>query len=351
MNTQRLRTRAFVTIVGLLIGCNGGNLTPAAGGQTGAAGTAGPGGGAGEAGVGGGAGDGTALGGAGGAAGSFAAGGTAGVVGGGGTATGGHAGNGAGGAGGASSSAEAKKIGSITVVQSAPVNAASISSLVHAFFSSTVPYATSNCSKMTSGACELSECSVSATTPSPPPPTYYSAGTVSISGLLSPVTIDWGRSADVNRYYAYYTEPLWTAPTPATLSVTGSADVPAFMIGLTFPSPISITAPIPTLGNGSTRYTISKAGALNVAWTGGVNGDVLVKLYSNTSPPASVSIDCTVAAAGGAVTVPATFMAKLGAFGSFTAMGTSHVDKMVGDWSMHFEAIPPLVDGSATFSN
>ncbi|HEX2658585.1 MAG TPA: hypothetical protein VHU40_09940, partial [Polyangia bacterium] len=97
--------------------------------------------------------------------------------------------------------------------------------------------------------------------------------------------------------------------------------------------------------------TISKAGALTVTWTGGVDGMVTVDLTTGTSTAGQVNIHCSTDAAKGTVTIPATFMTKLGASGGFTAGVTSFADKNVGDWLMHFQASFLKDNGTATFTN
>jgi hypothetical protein len=356
MPFQRGSHGAVVTILGLLVGCSGGSGTPTVGGRSGTAGTTGAGSGGsdvgGATGAGGttgviGTGDGgaagsadggsTSSGGAGGTAGSSAAGGAAGVVGGGGTAVGGSAAG-----GGAAGSGAVKKSGYVYVMQDQPTAAPATAQTLAFFSVDNSNTDTSTCPPTTAEECKLS-CSPGATFP-----TNHYAGAVSISGLLSPVTLNWSPFSAPNNYASSYAAPLWTTSTPATLTVTGSDAVPAFTMGLTFPNPISITAPVATIGYrpDSKSYAISKTGALNIAWTGGVDGQVMVSIYSD-----SIRIVCAVDAAKGAVTVPANLMALLGATGTFSAIGANHADRTVGDWSMHFLAWSIRDEGTATFSN
>jgi hypothetical protein len=169
--------------------------------------------------------------------------------------------------------------------------------------------------------------------------------------LLSPVTLTYGTPVATSYMSTPAASYLWTASRPATVTVTGSADVPAFTLGLTAPNPITLTTPLSTLGATGSTYSISKAGALNVVWTGGVEGTVTVDLTTGTAQTTMVTITCAVDASKGMVTIPATFMAKLGASGGFTAGVTSYADKTVGDWLMHFQASTLKDNGAATFSN
>jgi hypothetical protein len=397
MNISRVRTGAILAVMGLLAGCGGGSSPAASGGKggghagatgmggavggatgvggtTGAAGaqggTTGLGGatalggsaggsaGSGVAGVSGGAGGGPATAGKGGTTPAGGAGGSTPAAGGkGGAAAGGSAGgaNGAGGAGSAN-----KKIGIIIVEETAqtlalpaPVGTTTIiASGGQASFGFTA--GGDNCPSMTSGDCQVFECAPQPAT-TPTPVTQLKAGDVSITGLLTtPLALNWGGISGTLTSYmsAPIASYLWTASRPATVTVTGSADVPAFTMGLTAPNPIAITSPAVSGSEVSgNTYTISKAGALNVTWTGGVDGMVSVDLTTGTAASGQVNIHCSLDASSGMVTVPANFMAKLGASGGFTAGVTSFADKNVGDWLMHFQASTVKDNGAATFTN
>jgi|GEM_PF-2286176 len=394
MSILRVRTGAVLTMLGLVAGCSGGGTpgtggkSASAGGANGLAGANGAGGTQGAAGGNGGAGGAIATGGtaAGGAAGGSAgaAGSTVGV---GGTTVGSAGGKGgsplagaggsvvgaggslggkgesnASGAGGTPSGAGGvgtrdKKVGIVIVSQSAIVlhpapAGASVASGAQASFSVSAG-TTDDCPTTTSGDCQAVECAPMAN-PTSSTATQYQAGDVSITGLLqSPLVLTYG----INGLKSYMSTPtmsyLWTASRLATVTVTGSANVPAFTLGLTAPTPVTLTAPLGTPGTTGTTYTISKAGPLNVAWTGGVEGSVTVDLISGTTQTgrAQIQIHCSVDASKGMVTVPATFMTKLGASGFFTAGVTSIADKNVGDWLMYFQASTLMDSDSATFTN
>lgn len=394
MNMLRVRTGAILTVVGLLAGCGGGNGTPAVGGKSGSAGAMGLGGAgglggatgvAGAAGVGGAGGAVAAGGAAGGSAGTGVAGANGGAggvtaVGGKGGAGGGSVGGSAGatvaaggkgggnggataaggttGAGGAGNSN--KKWGIIIVEQTAqtltlpaPIGTTSIiASGGQATFGFSA--GSDSCPSTTSGDCQVFECAPTTTT-TPTPPTYLMAGNVSITGLLTtPLALNWGGIGGTLTSYMSAALPsyLWTASRPATVTVSGSADVPAFTMDLTAPNPIAITSPVVSgTGVSGNTYAISKAGAFNVTWTGGVDGMVSVDLTTGTAQSAQVNIHCYVDASKGMVTIPATFMAKLGASGGFTSGVTSVADKNVGDWLMHFQASTVKDQGTATFTN
>jgi hypothetical protein len=391
MNIAQVRTGAILAVLGLLAGCGGGSSPAASGGKGGGhAGTTGVGGsvggatglggttgaagaqggapglggaaavggsaGTGMAGANGGAGGTTAVGGKGGAAagGTTSAGGAGGST----TAAGGKGGAAAGGSNGAGGAGAAnQKIGIIIVEETAqtltlpaPVGTTTIiASGGQASFG--FSSGGDNCPSTTAGDCQVFECAPTTTTT----PTQLKAGDVTITGLLTtPLPLKWGGiSGTLTSYMSdAIASYLWTASRPATVTVTGSADVPAFTMGLTAPNPISITSPaVSGSGVSGNTYTISKAGALNVTWTGGVEGMVTVDLTTGTSASGQVNIHCALDASKGTVTIPANFMAKLGASGGFTAGVTSFADKNVGEWLMHFQASTVKDQGTATFTN
>ncbi|HEX3697970.1 MAG TPA: hypothetical protein VH374_21530 [Polyangia bacterium] len=173
------------------------------------------------------------------------------------------------------------------------------------------------------------------------------AGNVTVTGLAMDVPLTY-HATPGSYISAAYSGYLWTSSHPATVVVTGSADVPAFTLNVTAPNPISVTSPS---AQSNSTYTISRGSALAVTWTGGVEGMVTVGVSSGTTATGQISISCSVDAATGAVTVPAPFMAKLGATGGFSAGVTNVTNKTIGDWLMHFQAGTSKDEGTATFTN
>jgi len=355
-----------------------GGVGGAAGGSTAGAGGAGGSvvGGGGSSGLGGGAGQTTSAGGAagsvvptggvgGGASATGGAGGTSATGGAGGaSATGGAGGASAtGGAGGASATGGAGgsgaggpgKVGIValsetTITYTLPAPAGQLTVVGSgAVASYTLPGTAANCPAPTTvGSCQLFPGCSSASTGS----TQVSAGTVTVTGLAtSPVVLN-PISATSNGYIsASYTSYLWTTSIPATVTVGGSASVPAYTMSLDTPTPITVTAPAPT-GSAATggAYTVSKSSDLVVSWTGGVQGQVVIGLSDmGTAPNAAIS--CSVAASAGTVTIPASLMSGFGAMAGFTASVTTSTTKTVGDWLMDFQATTGSAVGTVTFTN
>jgi hypothetical protein len=145
---------------------------------------------------------------------------------------------------------------------------------------------------------------------------------------------------------AAYTAYLWTASQVASVTVTGSADVPAFAVNVTAPNPVSVTAPTAPSG----AYTISRGWDLKVTWTGGVEGSVTVGLSSNdTAGP--ISVACSANASTGTITIPTSALASLGTSGGFNVAVTNTANETVNDWFVAFEASTTATSGAATFTN
>jgi len=213
----------------------------------------------------------------------------------------------------------------------------------------TLPGTAANCPAPTTvGACQLFPGCSSTSTGA----TQVSAGTVTITGLAtSPVALN-PISATSNGYIsASYTSYLWTTSVPATVTVSGSASVPAYTMNLDTPNPITITAPAPT-GSATTgaTYGFSRSSDLVVTWTGGVQGQVVIGL-SNMGTAPNAAIACSVAASAGTVTIPASLMSGFGAMAGFTASVTTSATKTVGDWLMDFQATTGAAVGTVTFTN
>ncbi|HEY4187514.1 MAG TPA: hypothetical protein VGP07_20725 [Polyangia bacterium] len=344
---------------GTAAGGNAGDLGGAAGSIPGAGGTGIGGGSAGAAGGGssvGGAGGGVSTGGAaGGSAGAGVAGtsGTAGAAGGkeggaGGSAAGGSA---AGGAGGGT--AGPGKVGIVALTESStPYNFPSpIGPMTITAAGAVATYAlagsgSNGCTTTTVGACQLyTSCAATTTTQ----PTIVDPGAVNITGLSMAVPVNM-MVASGGYISAAYSSYLWTASTPATVTVAGSASVPAYTMTITAPNPITLTAPTASsIGQSGPAYTIARGTNLVVTWTGGVEGNVVVSAQSG-SGSTGVSVTCTVAASTGTVTIPASVLGNLGATGSFTASVTTSATKTVSDWLMDFQATVGSAQGTATFN-
>lgn len=191
--------------------------------------------------------------------------------------------------------------------------------------------------------CQVYRCP--ANPPAGTTPALVLAGTITITGLATDVVLT---PLQVSYTSPAYTGLLWTSSRQATLTVTGSADVPAYSMSVTAPNPIAVTSP-PVQANAT--YTISRATDLKVTWTGGVEGTVTVGVSSGTAATGRIDISCSAPAAAGTVTVPASALSGLGPSGSFGASVTNTATKSVGGWQMIFQAQSTKDQGTATFTN
>jgi hypothetical protein len=207
---------------------------------------------------------------------------------------------------------------------------------------------TSACTSTTKGDCQLFVCPTSSNPTTTP--TFLQAGTVTVTGLAMdvPLTLKQGTTG-ATYMSASYSSYLWTSSRAATVEVTGSADVPAFTMNLTAPSPITVTSPLPS---STMTYTISRSSDVVVTWSGGVDGTAQVNLSSNSSGATqSLSITCSVDASKGTVTVPASLMSGFASSGGFVAAVYNSATKNVGDWLMEFQATQQTGAGTVTFTN
>lgn len=196
------------------------------------------------------------------------------------------------------------------------------------------------------GDCELYECETDTATETGTTENYE-AGDVTITGLAADIQLVFDPT--LTSYMSPASSSLlWTTSQEARVTVSGSSSVPAFTLDLIAPNPISVTAPTP--GSDST-YAISRATALEVTWSGGVEGFVTTNLSSQAEEGIQVTIGCVVDAAEGRVTVPASFMEKLGSSGGFAAGVTSVETTNVQDWLMQFQASTLQNVGTATFTD
>jgi hypothetical protein len=138
---------------------------------------------------------------------------------------------------------------------------------------------------------------------------------------------------------------MWTESEDVTLTVEGSADVPAFSMPLTLPSPITLTSPV-----AGDVLSISKAAGFTATWTGGAEGTVQVSL-SSSSTDASYSVSCGVDASTGELEIEPDLLADLGAEASVTVgLFTAEIES-VEDWTMVFEALDTRYTQTATVTD
>lgn len=201
------------------------------------------------------------------------------------------------------------------------------------------------CEEEVIGACTLRTSCVPGVAPSPD---WLEAGEVVITGLDEELPLPF-QSNVVGYMSAAFQRLLWTSSLTATVSVEGSADVPAYEMDLVLPNPIQVTSPA---AESDGNYSISRGSALNVVWNGGAEGFVTVSVSSDAAEDGDeVAIQCIVDASEGELSVPESFMAKLGESGGFGAGVTTVALEEVEDWTMQFQSTSLLSVGTATFTD
>lgn len=218
------------------------------------------------------------------------------------------------------------------------------------------PANVTQCDVTTEGDCQLFVCPMPSSIPAngPPPPPSYQAGTVTMTGLAVDIP-PLGLNPQGEYQSSTYSDYLWSSSRLATVTVTASADVPAFTMSLTAPSPISVTSPIFAGATASYYYyVISRSSDLVVTWSGGVDGTAQLVLQDSVPSTATSThkITCNVDAATGTVTVPASLMPGFysNALGVFYIRLFSSATQNIGDWLMEFEADVSIGWGSVSFT-
>jgi hypothetical protein len=159
----------------------------------------------------------------------------------------------------------------------------------------------------------------------PPPPTYQSAGTITVTGAALPATL-MPLGDDTYDVVSTTTQTMFDGGETITASGTGG-DVPAFSVSVTAPSRVTLTAPAKPAGS----LAINRGQDFQASWTGGGAG--LVFLYFSAT---GITMSCGYPASGGTATVPAGALAMIPAgMGSFSAASVSNNTTDVGDWRIY----------------
>lgn len=273
--------------------------------------------------------------------------------GGGGGGGGGGEGDGGGGGGRDGASADGgggtttTKKGQIIVSQTTTIaaNNAYYSSYATAYFYAYDPNSLggSQCTITTSGSCTVTECNLSGGS--------ATDGGVGVAPNAGTLTITGGQIAGAMTLTPTNTNGSYTVPvlqsrifTPgATLGVSATGGtVPAFS-GKTVQAPADLTVVAPAFDS-QNRTSLSRAGALSVAWSGASTGSVQVALTTSQQYVRSVSAVCTFSAAGGGAQVPAAVMGKLDrannttVYGSMTITPVQETAFQSGGWDITFRA-------------
>jgi hypothetical protein len=157
------------------------------------------------------------------------------------------------------------------------------------------------CPKTTDGACAIEDCPAS-DAGLPLPTSTASAGTLQITGGTMPVSLV---PSGTSYPPVQGTSRLWNGGESIHVTAAG-AEVPAFDIGLTAPSYVTVTAPAwPALGS---NLTIDRTQPLTLSWSGGQDGTVEVQL--RVSGARQVGVVCMFPAASGSGSIPVTALAK-----------------------------------------
>lgn len=183
------------------------------------------------------------------------------------------------------------------------------------------------CVQVVDGACTVSDCPVSSTSPR------------ALDG--GPITVRVGARTFATRYSAadgYYLPEtvmmaVWSGGEVVSFSGAGSGVVPPFSGTLTAPSAVVLTQPaLPAPG---TPLVITRASPLLATWRDGGVGEVVVTVAA-TGTSRSVSAVCAAPAAAGALTISPQVLARLPA-GS-------------GSYSTYVRAFDVLTPGAASVS-
>ena len=196
------------------------------------------------------------------------------------------------------------------------------------------------------GPCEVMMCPAGTA-----PPPDASAGTITITGGVMPITL----TPNADKSYTAITSQtaaLFTGGASVMFSAAG-ADVPAFSTSLTMPAKATITSPVEPPSS-SPYLIVNRAQDFTVRWSGG-GGTFQIGLYSPTTTwPALM---CKFPASAGSGTIPSSALMMLAAgMGSFSMSTIADADKTAGDYavdvSAYFNAVwadNSIVSGPTTF--
>src|SRR5688500_11276156 len=164
------------------------------------------------------------------------------------------------------------------------------------------------------------------------PPPDASAGMITITGGVMPITL----TPNADKSYTALTSqtaPLFSGGASVMLSAAG-ADVPAFSASLTMPAKATITSPVEPPSS-SPYLIVNRAQDFTVRWSGG-GGTFQIGMYSPTTWPALV---CKFPASAGSGTIPSSALMMLPAgMGSFAMATIADGDKVAGDYAVDISA-------------
>jgi hypothetical protein len=196
------------------------------------------------------------------------------------------------------------------------------------------------CPTIQVGACEIKQCGLE----EPTGRTRVQAGKVDISGFDPIVALDW-----TQEYEGYKSAPLagvlWTEPTPALLTVSGSTDVPGFSIQLSLPTRATLTMPLYEEG-----AIVDANQTVEVEWDNGIEGFVWVS-FAPAAFPDSDAVVCKADAAAGFLTVDPVALAGLRGNVQYLVRQQLAEVKLVDDWRMVFAGVVRLRERTVVLSD
>jgi hypothetical protein len=196
------------------------------------------------------------------------------------------------------------------------------------FFDSTgLPTPADPCTYAKSGQCTLTRCHY--TQPGSPSPPARSAGTVSVTGGVMPLSIS--PAADETYKTALVQQALWNGGEYVTLAGSGG-DVPAFSLVLAAPNAVAVSSPaLPATGSG---LTLDRSHDLQLQWSGQSAGELqFVAATTNNVDLAQVA--CSFAVTLGAGSVPSQLLGALAPGpGTIGAQVVTRGSAQSGDWSI-----------------
>jgi hypothetical protein len=137
-----------------------------------------------------------------------------------------------------------------------------------------------------------------------------SAGAITVTGGASPVTLlpqSPGTGASAGSPVSYTRADATALAPGSVVTIAAAGDtVPAFTLSLPLPSAITWTQP----ASPDSPWAIDSSRDLDLAWTGGTTGSVLIGILQNAGP-STIEVDCTFAASASGGSIPASLLAYL----------------------------------------
>ena len=170
--------------------------------------------------------------------------------------------------------------------------------------------------------CDVTTCSTDVT------PTQVSAGTLAITGIATPIRLEAG--SDGTYASSSNQTELFSGGEVIAVDADG-ATVPAFSGTFVAPAKAKLTSPAKPSG----MLTIDRSAGLDLTWTGGISGKLLVSL--DGSPDGTPRVECRFPVAARAGTVPASALASLSGTGGFSVGVINGSEVEIGEYAIDLE--------------